>query len=268
MKRKLTFSSNSFFVLAIAACCSTCAKEYSYEGGTPTQNVPPPVVGQPDSAQFTLTGSPGYCDNFTVKGTYEANKILSNQNAVEVSVTVSKPGLFSLQTDTANGIYFKNSGTFTALGPQVVTLNGVGKPNLPGLFLFTPQTATSQCQFEVPVQNPEPLATYVLQYGPGTPNPCQCSVTGNFQAQKPVSGSNAIELTVFVTLNGNYTIQTNRTNGMYFSHTGNFTSTGQQTVTLTAYGTPIDKGDFLYYAQIVGPQPLGGGACGVNIHVQ
>ena len=43
---------------------------------------------------------------------------------------------------------------------------------------------------------------------------------------------------------------------------------GDQYVTLTGTGTPVNKGAFTFIPNIVGPHPLGGEACGFVINVQ
>jgi len=256
-----------FFTATIL--CSNCAKEYSYEGGPqPQQPQQPPVVTTPDAAQYSLTGSPDYCVNFAVKGTYVAGENLSGQHTVDVSINVLKAGPFVLRTDTVNGIFFSKTGSFTTTGQQVVTLDGHGRPETTGFVSLHTIAPNSQCVIELAAQNPPPVATYVLEYGPGNPNPCTCNVQGTYQAQQPLSAANTITQTVFVTLEGNYTVETNKVNGIYFSKTGTFTSTGRQTITLKGYGTPVSVGNYVLYSQIVGPHPLGGAVCGITVPVQ
>lgn len=51
---------------------------------------------------------------------------------------------------------------------------------------------------------------------------------------------------VNVTSVGQYSIKTNTVNGIYFSASGNFSSSGLQNIELKSYGTPINYGEFTY----------------------
>jgi hypothetical protein len=75
-------------------------------------------------------------------------------------------------------------------------------------------------------------------------------------------------MSVYVQQTGNFTIQTSKVNGMVFSASGNFSSTGSQYITLTGSGTPVTAGSFTLIPQIVGPHPLGGESCAISVTVQ
>lgn len=57
-----------------------------------------------------------------------------------------------------------------------------------------------------------------------------------------VAASNSISVDVNVAAAGSYTIYTDTINGYYFRGVGNFTSTGNVTVSLKGYGTPLIQG--------------------------
>lgn len=61
-----------------------------------------------------------------------------------------------------------------------------------------------------------------------------------------LGSSNTVQVEVNVATAGSYTIATNTVNGVSFSGTGNFTTTGVQNVILTGTGTPIDSALFTY----------------------
>lgn len=227
--------------------------------------MPPPTSTK---ASYTLSGGPNACGNFSVNGTYIVQQGLSSFNTVDVTVDVTHAGDYSLHTDTVNGMHFSASGSFTNTGLQTVRLSGSGTPSAAGLFTFTPTTGSSFCTFDLPVQNNDPLAIYVLESGAGNPNPCIYTLTGTYKAQTPLNASNTISMSIYVQTAGNFTIQTARVNGMVFTATGAFTSTGTQYISLTGSGTPVAKGDFFLVPQIVGPHPLGGQSCAVKITVQ
>lgn len=219
-------------------------------------------------ADFTLAGASNECTNANVKGIYISGKALAISNYVDVSVNVISVGAYTLSTDTIDGISFSASGTFTSLGIQIVSLPGSGTPDVPRNLTFTPITGSSHCTFNVTVVNPDPLATYVLESGFGNPSPCIYTVSGIYTAGIPLSNSNFVTIHVFVTVIGNYTIATNTINGITFSYTGAFTTTGAQLAQLNGISTPVTPGTYSFIPQIVGPHPLGGQACAFDIPVK
>ena len=226
------------------------------------------TVNKPPPTSFTLTGSPGGCVNAVVDGDYIIGVALSSSNRVTLSINVNVPGSYTIHTDTLDGISFSNSGVFTNTGNQTITLTGSGTPIEPKNLSFTPVAGASACTFPVSVRNREPLATYVLESGSGTPGPCVYSVAGIYTLNTPLSSANTVSVRVYVTLIGNFTIATNTVNGMTFSYTGAFTTTGTQYVTLTGSGTPSTAGTSSFIPEIVGPHPIGGSSCGFDVEVQ
>jgi hypothetical protein len=73
---------------------------------------------------------------------------------------------------------------------------------------------------------------------------------------------------VYVAAIGNYAISTQTVDGVVFYATGEFTTLGDQNVTLTASGTPTNVGNFTMTPEIVGPSPLGGKACDFTMAVK
>lgn len=69
---------------------------------------------------------------------------------------------------------------------------------------------------------------------------------GTYTQGVALGSSNTVQVEVNVATAGNYTIATNTVNGVSFSGTGNFTTTGVQNVILTGTGTPIDSALFTY----------------------
>jgi hypothetical protein len=133
----------------------TCKKEYSYEGGgSPTPPPPPSPPPTVVNASFTLTGAPNNCFDAYVNGTYVSGVLLSGSNTVNINVTVTAIGNYSLTTDTINGIWFSRSGTFTSTGNQIITLIGNGTPEFARNLIFTPLTSSSSCNFKVTIRIP------------------------------------------------------------------------------------------------------------------
>ncbi|MBI1343623.1 MAG: hypothetical protein GC171_11870 [Terrimonas sp.] len=228
------------------------------------------IVNKPSdvAAKFTLSGAPDDCGSAIVRGDYFPGKSLTNANTVSLKVNVISIGFYSITTDTLDGISFSASGVFSNTGIQMITLIGSGSPALPRNLAFHPSVGSTTCQFYVTVLNPQPIATYVIESGGGSsPGQCVATVSGNYFAGTTLSNSENVSIRVYVTIVGNFTIATDMTNGITFSYTGTFTTTGSQNVLLSGTGTPLSPGSFTYLPQIVGPSPLGGQACAFDLTV-
>lgn len=228
-----------------------------------TVAIQPPVLGI-----FTLAGAPDICTNPAIIGHFTPGRALQASNTVTVSVNVTSAGAYSLSTDTLDGISFSAAGSFTKTGNQTVILKGAGTPFVARYLSFSIQGGNAKCSFSLPVIDPEPLATYVLESGFGNPNPCIYTVQGSYNSSIMLSGANTLTMRVYVNVPGNFTVATNTINGMIFSYSGTFTTMGSQLITLTGSGTPVSAGKYTFIPQIVGPHPLGGQSCAFDIDVQ
>ncbi len=217
-------------------------------------------------ADYTLTGAPNQCTNAKINGQYLTGNAMTGGNYVVLNVDVRAPGDYTIRTDTLNGISFSASGTFTKTGPQTVTLAGSGYPTNAQNLVFTPQGNNgSGCAFNLTILNSGPPATYVIVSGQ---NLCVGTAAGAYTAGTPLSAANTYTLEVYVTALGDFTIATKTLYGIYFYYTGTFTKLGDQTVTLTGYGTPTTIGTLTFTPEIVGPAPLGGQACDFSLAVK
>lgn len=228
------------------------------------------VINKPP-AEYLLSGSPNNCENPVLNGDYVAGQDLSAENSVVINVSVITAGDYIITTDTINGISFSDTGTFTATGDQQVILAGKGKPSAPGFLYFHLTAGNSQCTFRLTVISAAPWATYVLESGTGPNNSVVCtpqSIQGAYTAGIPLNSSNTITVTAYVTIPGNYTISTDSFNGIIFSASGNFATEGRQSVVMYGSGTPASPGTFTFVPQIVGPSPIGGASCGVDVPVK
>lgn len=191
-------------------------------------------------AIFNFDGSPNDCLNFTIKGTYYAGIVTNANNTITLSVNVTKPGSYSINTNTANGITFSSSGTFINTGQQTVILLAKGKPVLSGLTAFVPNTGTVSCNYYINVAALPPPAIFNLS---GAPNACSpVTVNGFYIVSKILDAANTIIIQVDVSIAGSYSITTNTVNGISFSDSGVFTTTGLQNVILQGKGIPAVTG--------------------------
>lgn len=205
-----------------------CQKETSFEQGNTRASV----------GSLSVDGS-GNCLGGVVSGTYYKDTTLKTSNYVDISVQVDTAGSYTISSDTVNGYHFKATGTFSATGTQVIRLLGGGKPLATGTNIFTVTYNGTTCEFSVNVTLPAGLAA-VFTINCTTP-----VLAGTYQAGTALTSANTVTLNVNVTAIGPWSVTTGAAvNGVTFSGTGTFTTTGSQTIVLTASGTPAAGGLF------------------------
>lgn len=246
-----------YFAIWFIFLFSSCQKEYSYEGG--------PVANGAEPVNFILEGAPDSCFDYVLNGNYSQGLALADDNTVTVMVNVFIPGPYSIKTGTVDGISFSKAGTFTSTGSQQLVLQGTGKPVNPGTFIFKPNTGLSSCTFNVTVSKEEPSASYQLATNPdGT---CSSySAPGSYYHGTPLN-NNIIVVTVNVDVPGYFNISTNTLNGITFSRTGKFTTTGLQKVQLIGKGTPEKVGVFVFTPYIIEDGSRVGNGCNLDVYI-
>lgn len=219
---------------------------------------------------YFLSGYPGDCENPGIGGRYAVNNKITNGDTITLHVTVVTPGTYKIQTDTVNGISFSASGYFSSTGNQTVKLACSGLPDAAGRIFFNVHADSSQCNFSIPIESGSPQAVYVLESGMSGGS-LYCTpqlVNGSYFSGVSLNNTNTVNITAYVTVIGTYSIYTSKINGMIFGSSGTFTTIGRQTVTLSGSGTPLTAGTFTFSPNIIGPAPIGGSSCGVDINVQ
>ena len=200
-----------------------------YNNGTTTGN----AVG-------TLGATAGSCTPTSNTGIFMQGVALDSSNKVTVTVNITQPGVYNISTNTVNGVSFSKSGTFTTTGTQTVTLAGSGTPTSSGAQTYTVTFGTSTCTFTITYQAAAPPSVGTLGGGPGACTPA--TVAGTYAQGVAMNSGNTVTIQATVTTAGSYTISTNTLNGISFSKSGVFTTTGPQTVVLQATGTPTAAG--------------------------
>ncbi|MET0394709.1 MAG: hypothetical protein ABW019_16305 [Chitinophagaceae bacterium] len=195
-----------------------------------------PVTVLPDGATspavFVLsTGTGGECMGAVVSGTYTAGTAVTSANQVVINVNVTTPGTYTLSTTATNGISFSGTGSLPATGAATITLTATGTPGTTGTTNIPVTVGASSCSFPVTVTGP---ATYTVNCG-------TASVQGTYTQGVALGAGNTVNIGVTVTTIGGYTI-TGTVSNMTFSHSGTFTTTGPQTITLAGTGTPSASG--------------------------
>ncbi len=226
----------SFLLICLSVIFYSCKKEYSLE-----------AKPQSTTGVFTLTGAPGACTNVLIGGTYTTGVALDATNTATIAINVTAIGSYTISTGVVNGVTFAATGSFTTTGPKVVILSGTGIPISAGSFDYTP--GTNGCIFSVVVVTGGGgggSGTSVFTYA-GAPGACtNASTTATFTSGVSLVLSDIVTIDVNVTTAGTWSVTTPTVNGISFSGSGNFTTTGPQTIPLTGSGTPVTDGDFDY----------------------
>lgn len=199
------------------------------------------ICGTPPPAVFNI--STVQCGNIVSNGVYKQGEALTNSNYLSVPVTVTQPGTYDIMATTTNGYYFTTSGTFPSAGSYTIQLQGTGTPNTgydppvaPGVgdvLQITLNGNISSCQPKVFVEKAN--VAYSIQCG-------TISQQGTYYVGIETNSTNTLNVFVDVQSTGYWNIYTNTVNGVSFSGTGTFTSTGIHQIELLATGTPIASG--------------------------
>jgi hypothetical protein len=88
--------------------------------------------------------------------------------------------------------------------------------------------------------------TAIYTFAGGSSNCTDAVISGTYTAGAVLSSSNTVSILVNVDSIGTYTLSSSSANGISFSGSGTFTSTGPQTITLTGNGTPAVSGTYSY----------------------
>jgi hypothetical protein len=144
-------------VTALIILILSCKKEYSYEGGD-TDGL----------AHGSLKDDSQNCFVSVVKGTYYNGIAISDTNAVIITINVTHPGMYNIQTEKSNGFQFMGSGTISDTGIQVITLTASGTPTLIKQTDFTLHFDGSVCQMSVSVADSASLHAHEIDKYPDT----------------------------------------------------------------------------------------------------
>lgn len=197
-------------------------------------------TGGTGTATGTLGAASGVCTPISTSGTYTQGVALTSTNTATAQVNVTTPGTYTISTNTVNGVTFSGTGTFSTTGAQNVILTGTGLPTNSGNQSYTVTFGTSTCTFVVNYATGVAPATGSLGGAPSTCTPV--TPAGTYTQGTALTSGNTITIQVNVTTAGSYNITTSTVNGVSFSKSGTFASTGVQSVTLTGTGTPTGSG--------------------------
>lgn len=165
---------------------------------------------------------------------------LDSSNKLLIPVTVSQAGTYDILVKTDNGYYYHSAGIFPSTGNYDLILQGVGSPII-GYNTGEqgdPMTVTlnghnSSCKPYTFVEKAD--VAYEL-------NCASVTLEGDLFIGVLLSDKNKLSIELDVKNTGNWNIRTNTVNGISYSGSGSFTTTGTQTIELTGKGTPIQAG--------------------------
>jgi hypothetical protein len=223
MKKCLSY----LFFLGLVLLNNSCGKEYSFENGNAI------------SEGLLQDDGTGECLPKNLVGTYITGTALtSTGNYLEVQVHVLKPGSYTISTDTVNGISFRAAGVFQDTGMVILQLKGKGTPAVTSTNNFLVRYGLSGCTFSITTATSP--ATFALS---GAPGGCTlASPGGTYTVDNPLDSSNTVTINVDVSVAGAYSITTPITNGIHFTGSGIFTTTGPQAIVLNGSGIPAAQG--------------------------
>jgi hypothetical protein len=184
------------------------------------------------------------CKPAIVNGSFISGKDLDVNDHIEVEVHFTAIGSYTIVTDTVNGYSFKAEGNTKDTGFINIQLSGNGKPVHAGSDQFHIAYGNSTCTASVTVLDEASTASFTLQ---GSPNSCIIdTIIGGYIKGVAADTSSHLIITVNVTKPGTYSVKTNTVNGYSFFGSGSFSSTGVQTISLIASGTPVKEGTDLF----------------------
>jgi hypothetical protein len=182
--------------------------------------------------------------NGTLNGTYTVGQAVTAANTMTLYANVTQIGTWNIATTANNGVTFSGSGTFTTTGCQPITLNASGTPTTAGPLIAITNTSPqgSAAATVQPSGNASTNGTAVVtNYGNST---CAAgtagTINGTLTQGVAVSGV-TMSLYANVTQIGSWSLSASQ-NGVTFTGSGTFTTTGCQLITLTGAGTPTNTG--------------------------
>ena len=243
---------------AIILLLNACQKEYSIEGTAP--------VVQVGSWQFTnnsmlYTGAMDSAYIDSASGTPSLHLVGTSSDGVEkfdmvLYGTAFAPGQYRASLFQSTFRYTAGAtNIYTAgqlIGEFIVTISTLNANYVSGTFSGSAQNVTNSLtqitagkfNATLSAHSGGPVASGTLGNSSGNCQPA--SLSGNYFQAVALDSTNTVQLQVTVATTGSYSIQSNTVNGVSFSQTGTFTTTGTQTITLQGSGTPVAAGDQQY----------------------
>ena len=242
-------------LIIIPLLFNACHKEYSFEQG-----------GLPPAGNWEfLNGNTKYSGNIdsvyqaslgSIKELFIIGKTSNGSEFFQMHLFADsfKIGTYSASSFQSSFTYNKTTKTiYTAsqlIGEFIVNVTSIDDTHIEGTFSGTAKDSSGQqvqltsgkfkSSFATGKINPS--SSGVLGDSSGNCKPI--IINGNYATGIPTSNINTIQAQVTVAIAGPYTISTNTVNGLSFSRSGTFATTGQQNILLNASGTPSAPGSY------------------------
>ncbi len=198
--------------------------------------VPSLQVCQPTSTTAVFT-----CQSVSLSGTYTQGVATNSSNRIILGVNVTQPGIYTITTNSANGVRFSASGNLPVAGSALIDLIAVGTPLNAGPFQYNTQIAgVNGCGTTVTYLTGTSTGSAIFSIG------CNLVPTGQMIAGIPTNGNVTVTTPVTVTTAGSWSISSNFANGVSFMDSGFFQAPGVYNINVEAYGTPSSPGTFTY----------------------
>lgn len=236
---------------------NACQKEYSFERGA----LPPAGTWQFSNGNTNYSGnidSVYQASNGTIKQLFIVGKTTNSTHSFQLQLFADsfKIGTYMASSFQSSFTYNTTAKTiYTAsqlIGEFVVNITAINNTNIEGTFSGTAkdslgnlvQLANGKFQSTLAGGSINPSSSGVLGDSSGTCKPI--IINGSYEQGIQATNNNTIQAQVNVAVPGPFTLSTNTVNGLTFSTSGTFSTTGQQNVVLNATGTPSVSGDYLF----------------------
>lgn len=119
----------------------------------------PPTNPEPPAQGYFISDKAGHFSSTNIHGKwYNGLPANTDTNYVDVSVYVTRPGPYTITSDTVNGVKFTGSGNFSDTGMALARLKGTGSFSAPGNYATQIHFDSTTCQFgfhgeTVPITN-------------------------------------------------------------------------------------------------------------------
>ena len=215
------------------------------------------------NAVFTLGGQPNTCTGVVLGlSPYYPGLPMTAGNTAEIQVNVTTAGNYSITTQVLNGIKFEATGFLNTTDTKIV-LTASGTPVVGSYTEYYPiQFGGNECGLSITFGAAVSSSTFTL----GGTTGCNAMVHGTYTEGIPVNQTNYATVSVDVPSTGTYYLTTDVINGISFSGSGVFTTTGPTTVKLYANGTPVNAGPTPVVFTI-NPGLGGTGSCNLNVNI-
>ncbi|WP_152969744.1 hypothetical protein [Pedobacter sp. Hv1] len=165
-------------------------------------------------------------------GSYIAGTETTNGNALKMKVNFTSPGFYSISSDVVNGIQFFATGYVDVSGQRDIALKANGTPIKAGTFQFQVKFGAGSQTIPITFSGTDQTISTISAIASPVLN-------GTYKEGAEMNSNNTMAVSVTSTGTGFYDITTEIINGIFFRGTGKVTAVGTMTVTLKAYGTPI-----------------------------